>query len=97
MRNYKLREGKEIRKPVVREDELTVYVPVLLICLALAALIWLYVTGLSKLVDDPLPSDPPAVSDTEGDCGSEEEPAESTPNIPASACLPFSCGNPSEL
>ena len=49
MNHYKLREGESIRKPVVKRDRIEIHVPVLLLCIALAALIWLYVVGLSKI------------------------------------------------
>ena len=49
MNHYKLREGESIRKPVVKRDRIEIHVPVLLLCVALAALIWLYVVGLSKI------------------------------------------------
>ena len=49
MNHYKLREGESIRKPVVKRSRIEIRVPVLLICLALAFLIWLYVVSLSKI------------------------------------------------
>lgn len=64
MKHYKLREGEHIRKPVVKRDRIEIHVPVLLICLALAFLVWLYVVSISKL-KDTLP-------------GSDTEPATET-------------------
>lgn len=49
MKHYKLREGENIRKPVVKRDSIEIRVPVLLICLALAFGVWLYVVSLSKI------------------------------------------------
>ncbi|MBE6652054.1 MAG: hypothetical protein E7610_01395 [Ruminococcaceae bacterium] len=56
MSHYKLREGESIRKPVVKRDRIEIRIPVLLICLALAFLIWLYVVSFSKL-NSQLPED----------------------------------------
>lgn len=68
MSHYKLREGDSIRKPVVKRDRLEIHVPVLLICLLLAFLIWLYVVSISKIPEElPLPSETGAVTDTDGD------------------------------
>lgn len=64
MSHYKLREGDSIRKPVVKRDRLEIHVPVLLLCLLLAFLIWLYVVSISKIHEDlPLPSETEAVTD----------------------------------
>ncbi len=49
MNHYKLREGESIRKPVVKRDRIEIRIPVLLICLAMACLIWLYVVSFSKM------------------------------------------------
>ncbi len=55
MNHYKLREGENIRKPVVKRDRIEIHVPVLLSCLALAFLIWLYVVSISKINTAPPP------------------------------------------
>ena len=49
MKHYKLREGENVRKPVVKRDRIEIHVPVLLICLAMAFLVWLYVISVSKI------------------------------------------------
>ena len=49
MKNYKLREGENIRKPVVKRDRIEIRMPVLLICLVLSFVVWLYIVSLSKL------------------------------------------------
>jgi hypothetical protein len=67
MNHYKLREGESIRKPVVKRTRIEIRVPVLLICLALAFLIWLYMVSFSK-IDPTAPLDGPV--DTEQ--GSDE-------------------------
>ena len=77
MTQYKLREGENIRKPVVKRDRIEIRVPVLLICLALAFLAWLYIVSFSKI--DPsgsLDSPPPEASET------------TSAGIPASHTLP---------
>ena len=40
MSQYKLKEGEDVRHPVIKRSEINIHVPVLLICFALAALIW---------------------------------------------------------
>ena len=70
MSRYKLREGESIRKPVVKRDRLEIHVPVLLVCLFLAFLIWLYVVSISKIREDlPLPAETGAVTDTVSEGG----------------------------
>ena len=55
MKHYKLREGESIRKPAVKRDRIEIRVPVLLLCLALAFLVWLYIVSISKIdPTDPL-------------------------------------------
>ena len=68
MNHYKLREGESIRKPVVKRDRIEIHVPVLLLCVALAALIWLYVVGLSKINRESL-SEADSTPVTEQDTG----------------------------
>ena len=59
MKHYKLREGESIRKPVVKRDRIEIRVPVLLLCLALAFLVWLYIVSISKIdPTDPLETHP---------------------------------------
>ena len=87
MSHYKLREGDSIRKPVVKRDRLEIHVPVLLLCLLLAFLIWLYVVSISKIREDlPLPSDTETVTDTDESSG---EPDGATG---AAGTLPLSLG-----
>ena len=52
MSHFKLKADDDVRKPEVKRSEINVYMPVLFICFALAALIWLYVVGLSHITDD---------------------------------------------
>ena len=55
MKNYKLREGENSRKPSVKRNLIEIRVPVLLLCLALAFLVWLYIVSISKIdPTDPL-------------------------------------------
>lgn len=55
MKNYKLREGESIRKPTVKRDRIEIRVPMLLLCLALAFLVWLYIVSISEIdPTDPL-------------------------------------------
>lgn len=49
MKHYKLREGESIRKPQVKRDRIEIRVPVLLLCLAMAFLVWLYIVSFSKI------------------------------------------------
>ncbi|MBQ9151937.1 MAG: hypothetical protein IJX72_06775 [Clostridia bacterium] len=65
MNHYKLREGENIRKPVVKRDRIEIHVPVLLICLALAFLVWLYVVSISKIKTEPPPVDTAPVTEQE--------------------------------
>lgn len=69
MNHYKLREGESIRKPVVKRDRIVIRVPVLLLCLALAFLVWLYVVSISKINSDHPPVDtaPATEQETTGD------------------------------
>ena len=65
MKNYKLREGENSRKPSVRRDLIEIRVPVLLLCLAAAFLIWLYVVSISKIdPSDPLETRPDTGEET---------------------------------
>ena len=65
MKHYKLREGENIRKPVVKRDRIEIRVPVLLLCLALAFLVWLYIVSLSKIdPTDPLDAHPDTEQET---------------------------------
>jgi hypothetical protein len=55
MKHYKLREGESIRKPQVKRDRVEIRVPVLLLCLAMAFLVWLYIVSFSEIdPTDPL-------------------------------------------
>ena len=55
MKHYKLREGESIRKPQVKRDRVEIRVPVLLLCLAMAFLVWLYIVSFSDIdPTDPL-------------------------------------------
>ena len=76
MKHYKLREGESIRKPVVKRDSIEIRVPVLLICLALAFGVWLYVVSLSK-IDPAHPLDTIPVT--------EEETADAADTVDAAA------------
>lgn len=65
MKNYKLREGENARKPSVKRDLIEIRVPVLLLCLALAFLVWLYIVSISKIdPTDPLESQPDTGAET---------------------------------
>lgn len=65
MKNYKLREGENIRKPVVKRAVIEIRVPVLLLCLALAFIVWLYIVSLSKINPaDPMETLPPPEEET---------------------------------
>ena len=75
MNHYKLREGESIRKPVVKRDRIEIHVPVLLLCVALAALIWLYVVGLSKINRENLSeADSAPVTEKETGLAADAEP-----------------------
>lgn len=63
MHQYKLREGESIRKPVVKRDRVEIHVPVLLLCFVLAAFIWLYIVGISKIKTDLPTEDTAPVTD----------------------------------
>lgn len=76
MNHYKLREGESIRKPVVKRDRIEIRVPVLLICLALAFLAWLYVVSFSK-IDPTAPLDTAPATDQE-----TAEAADLSPDTP---------------
>jgi hypothetical protein len=55
MKHYKLREGESIRKPQVKRDRVEIRVPVLLLCLAMAFLVWPYIVSFSEIdPTDPL-------------------------------------------
>ena len=65
MKNYKLREGEHTRKPSVKRDLIEIRVPVLLLCLALAFLVWLYIVSISKIdPTDPLETLPDTGEET---------------------------------
>ena len=65
MKNYKLREGENSRKPSVKRDLIEIRVPVLLLCLALAFLVWLYIVSISKIdPTDPLETLPETGEET---------------------------------
>lgn len=77
MKHYKLREGESIRKPVVKRDSIEIRVPVLLICLALAFGVWLYVVSLSKIDPaHPLDTIPVTEKETADTADAAAEPAE---------------------
>lgn len=88
MSQYKLKEGKNVRQPVVQRTEINVYVPVLLICFALAFLSWLYVVGLSRITSDVLNPETVTTAAEEPTQGepSETETSEATP---AEVCTPL--------
>lgn len=87
MNHYKLREGENIRKPVVKRDRIQIHVPVLLLCLALAFLVWLYVVSISKINHElpPLETAPATEQETAGEDASPEGTATA-----------FICPDPSE-
>ena len=65
MKHYKLREGESVRKPMVKRDRIEIRVPVLLLCLALAFLVWLYIVSISKIDPTaPLETLPPSEDET---------------------------------
>lgn len=64
MKNYKLRDSENSRKPSVKRTLIEIRVPVLLLCLALAFLVWLYIVSISKI-------DPTAPLETLPDTGEE--------------------------
>lgn len=65
MKNYKLREGENSRKPSVKRDIIEIRVPVLLLCLAMAFLVWLYIVSISKIDPaDPLETQPDTTEET---------------------------------
>lgn len=86
--SYKLKPGESVRKPVLKRTQIVVYVPVLLICFALACLIWLYVVGLSRISSDAL---------TSAQDSWAEEPAQEEPVGPESPESDTSTPAPSEV
>jgi hypothetical protein len=88
MSQYKLKEGKNVRQPVVQRTEINVYVPVLLICFAMAFLSWLYVVGLSRITSEVL--NPETVT-TVVEEPTQGEPTESdtTETPPTEVCTPW--------
>lgn len=72
MKNYKLREGESIRKPLVKRDRIEIRVPVLLLCLAMAFLVWLYIVSFSK-IDPTAPLEDPTESSEETAASHEAE------------------------
>jgi hypothetical protein len=88
MKNYKLREGENIRKPVVKRDRIEIRMPVLLICLALSFVVWLYIVSLSKLnpMEDAQDTTPPSSAETSEEAAFPTEPADG-PALAADVCL----------
>ncbi|MBQ4112132.1 MAG: hypothetical protein IJD38_04970 [Clostridia bacterium] len=87
MSQYKLKEGEDVRHPVIKRSEINIHVPVLLICFALAALIWLYVVGLSRITSDALTSESETTAVEEPTRDQTVEP-ETVANSPAEVMLP---------
>ncbi len=72
MKHYKLREGENIRKPLVKRDVIEIRIPVLLLCLAFAFGLWLYVVSLSKIDPaNPLDTTPPTEHETSASAAAE--------------------------
>ena len=91
MKHYKLREGESIRKPQVKRDRVEIRVPVLLLCLAMAFLVWLYIVSLSEIDPtaplDTEPSTEPETSDV-ADGSSETDGIQDVSGDPASDDAP---------
>ena len=88
MKNYKLREGENARKPSVKRDIIEIRVPVLILCLALAFLVWLYIVSISKIdPTDPLETLPDTGEETASASAEPLERPEATLSYtPAPAC-----------
>ena len=87
MSHFKLKADDNVRKPEVKRSEINVYMPVLFICFALAALIWLYVVGLSRITSDALTSENVTTAAEEPTQGESAEP-DTTGETPAEVLLP---------
>ena len=87
MSHFKLKADDNVRKPEVKRSEINVYMPVLFICFALAALIWLYVVGLSRITSDALTSECVTTAAEEPTQEESTEP-ETTGETPAEVLLP---------
>ena len=87
MSHFKLKADDNVRKPEVKRSEINIYMPVLFICFALAALIWLYVVGLSRITSDALTSESVTTAAEEPTQEESTEP-ETTGDIPAEVLLP---------
>ena len=87
MSHFKLKADDDVRKPEVKRSEINVYMPVLFICFALAALIWLYVVGLSRITSDALASESVTTMAEEPTREETAEP-ETTGETPAEVLLP---------
>lgn len=72
MKHYKLREGENIRKPLVKRDVIEIRIPVLLLCLVSAFVLWLYTVSISKIDPaNPLDTTPPTEQETSASTGAE--------------------------
>lgn len=74
MKHYKLREGESVRKPVVKRNLIEIRIPVLLLCLLSAFVVWLYIVSLSK-IDPEKPLDTASVTEhasPDGEAAAEE-------------------------
>ena len=86
MNHYKLREGENIRKPVVKRDRIEIHVPVLLLCLALAFVIWLYVISSKNNQTPPPPMDTAPVTEQESSGAGTTELGDPTTVAVGSVC-----------
>ncbi len=86
MNHYKLREGENIRKPVVKRDRIEIHVPVLILCLAMAFLIWLYVISSKHNQTPPPPVDTAPVTEQESTGMADSEPGDVTTAMAGSVC-----------
>ena len=92
MKHYKLREGENVRKPVVKRDRIEIHVPVLLICLAMAFLVWLYVISVSKIKETLPGVDTEAVtSETQQEATAFDAPDSRDPVAVYRTGSPFEC------
>ena len=92
MKHYKLREGENVRKPVVKRDRIEIHVPVLLICLAMAFLVWLYVISVSKIKETLPGVDTEAVtSETQQEATAFDAPDPRDPVAVYRTGSPFEC------
>lgn len=77
MKHYKLREGESIRKPVVKRDLIEIRIPVLLICLLSAFVVWLYIVSLSKIDPaNPMDTLPTTEQETAAEAAAEASETE---------------------